>query len=169
MSGNGHRTKAVDPKLVFQAAESFRAGSLTLANHGLLPYLFPMVICSAYSLELYLKCLILIEGGKSGSLHDLEKLFSKITPESQEIVRASYEARRPKVNAGLAAIPVPKTDFDFVLHWSAKAFEHFRYAFEGLVHSQEGWMAGPICDCVRERIVELRPDWKIQKLAAGAH
>ena len=169
MSGNGNRTKAVDPKLVFQAAESFRAGSLILANHGLLPYLFPMVVCSAFSLELYLKCLILIEGGKSGSLHDLEKLFSKITPESRKIVRASYEARRPKVNAGLATIPVPKTDFDFVLHWSAKAFEHFRYAFEGLVHSQEGWMAGPICDCVRERIVELRPDWKIRELAAGAH
>lgn len=154
---------AVDPKAVFNTAEVFRGGSQILATHGMPNYMFPMVICSAFSLELYLKCLIRIEGGESENLHDLEKLFLKLTPESQKTVRACYEAQRPNLDtmfATVKGVPTPKTDFDFVLHASAKAFEHFRYAFEGLVKDQEGWMAGPICDCVRGRIVELQPDWK---------
>jgi HEPN domain-containing protein len=153
---------AVDPKDVFKTAEVFRASSAILNNHGMPQCMFPMVICSAFSLELYLKALILVESGKPAKGHDLKDLFSKTTPESQKIIRASYETHKTKLDAMFAAVkgvPAPKTDFDFVLHASAKAFEHFRYAFEGLVKDQEGWMAGPICDGVRARIVELQPDW----------
>jgi hypothetical protein len=157
---------AVDPKDTFRTAEVFRASSLVLANlinHGMPHYMFPMVICSSFSLELHLKCLILVEGGTSRKLHDLEQLFSKISLKSQTIIRASYETRRAKTDVMLAAVkgvPAPKTDFDFVLHAGARVFEHFRYAFEGTVQDQEGWIAGPICECVRERTVELKPDWK---------
>lgn len=155
----------VDPKGVFMTAEVFRASSLILGNlmnHGMPQYMFPMVICSSFSLELHLKCLILIEGGTSAKLHDLERLFSKLTPGSQKKIRTSYEPRKRKMDAMFAAVkgvPAPKSDFDFVLHASAKAFENFRYAFEGIVQDQTGWMASPICECVRERIVELQPDW----------
>jgi HEPN domain-containing protein len=126
--------------------------------------MFPMVICASFSLELYLKCLIQIESGTSEKGHDLEKLFFKLSPESQKMIRTSYEPHKAREDAMFAAIvgvPVPRTDFDFVLHASAKAFEHFRYAFEGIVESGEGWMASPICECARERILELQPDWKI--------
>lgn len=61
--------------------------------------------------------------------------------------------------ASVKGVPVPKTDFDFVLHASAKVFEHFRYAYEGAVEDQEGWMANGIRECVRERIVDLKPEW----------
>jgi hypothetical protein len=157
---------AVDPKDVFKTAEVFRASSLILGNlinQGMPQYMFPRVICSSFSLELHLKCLILIEGGVSEKLHDLEQLFSKVTPGSQKIIRACYETtQRPKMDAMFAAVkgvPAPHSDFDTVLHAGAKAFENFRYAFEGIVKSGDAWMAGPICECVRERIIELQPDW----------
>jgi HEPN domain len=158
----GDMEMAADPKDIFRTAEVFRTGSAILNNHGMPQCMFPMVICSAFSLELYLKSLILIEGGTYGKLHDLEKLFSRVKPKSQKIIRASYETHKMKMDAMFATfkdIPAPKTDFDSVLHASAKAFENFRYAFEGIVKDQEGWMASPICDSVRERIVELQPDW----------
>jgi len=152
--------KAIDPKGVFQTAEVFRASSIILGNQG--PnYMFPMVICAAFSLELYMKCLILIEGGASKG-HDLKDLFSKTTSASQKKVRESYEPYKAKADAMYAAfkgVPVPKTDFDFVLGASAKAFEHFRYAYEGAVEDQEGWMASDISECVKERVVELKPEW----------
>jgi len=155
--------KPADPKGVFLTAETFRAGSLVLGKYGMPHLMLPMVVCAAFSLELLLKCLILIEGHDFGKDHSLESLFSKTTPESQKTIRASYEVHRAKREAMYAAlknVPAPKTDFDFVLHASAKAFEHFRYAYEGIVEEGEGWLANEIHDCVRERIVELKPDWK---------
>jgi hypothetical protein len=156
---------AVDPKRVFMTAEVYRAGSLVLGsliNRGMPHFILPMVTCSAFSLELHLKCLILLEGGTSTKDHDLEALFSKLTPESQAKIRASYEILKAKIDAGFAAakgIPARPTDFDFVLRASAKAFVKFRYAYEGMVGNQEGWLANEIRDCVRERIVELQPTW----------
>jgi hypothetical protein len=154
-----------DPRNVFQTAEVFRAGSIVLGNlinQGMPHYMFPMVICSAFSLELHLKALILIEGKIPEKHHDLEKLFAQATPESQQAIRGSYEPRRPKVDARFGAvpgIPRPNSAFDFVLHASSKAFEHFRYAYEGRVESGEGWLADPMRDCVRERNIQLQPDW----------
>jgi hypothetical protein len=61
---------AVDPKNLFKTAEIFRASSLILANHGMPDCMFPWVMCSSFSLELYLKCLILIESGTTEKGHD---------------------------------------------------------------------------------------------------
>ena len=157
---------AVDPKGIFMTAEVYRASSVVLAkliSSGMLHYMFPMVTCSAFSLELHLKCLIVFEGKTPKKEHDLEKLFSLLTAESQKAIRGCYETRRARTEAMYAAVPDvphPKTDFDFVLHASAKSFEKFRYAFEGIVEDHQGWLADPIRDCVRSRILELQPDWK---------
>lgn len=108
---------AIDPKQVFKTAEVFRASSVILGNlinQGMPQYMFPWVVCSSFSLELYLKCLILVEGGSSKG-HDLEQLFSKIAPESQKRIRASYETHKTKTDAMFASfkgLPTPKTDFD---------------------------------------------------------
>lgn len=156
----------VHPKEVFKTAEIFRATPQILTN--LIPrepqYILPLIICSSFSLELHLKCLILIEGGTPGKLHDLERLFSKLTPNSQKIIRACYEPARLKRDAMFAGVYAaakiaPRTDFDSVLHAGAKAFENLRYHFEGVAKDQ-GWMAGPIRDCVRQRIIELHPEWE---------
>jgi hypothetical protein len=156
---------ADDAKTVFSTAEVFREGSQILSNH--LPnVMFPWVMCSSFSLELYLKCLILIEGGAATG-HNLETLFRKrISGDSQDAIRANYEKKRAQQDAIFAAAvaaghmpPPPKSNFDFVLHASAEAFTRFRYAYEGLVGNQQGWLAGQIGECVRERIIELNPDW----------
>jgi len=156
---------AGDARRVFSTAEVFRDGSRILSNH--LPnVMFPWVMCASFSLELCLKCLILIEGGASAG-HNLETLFrKKLSRESQEAIQANYEKKRAQQDAIFAAAvavgqipPPPKSDFDFVLHASAEAFTKFRYAYEGLVGNQQGWLAGQIGESVRERIIELNPDW----------
>ena len=150
---------AIDPQGVFKTAEVFRTSSFILANHGLPTCMFPMVMCASFSLELYLKCLILIEGNTYGKLHDLNKLFLKTKVDSQKKIRANYEplkARKDAMFSAMKGVPTPRTDFDFVLSASAKAFENFRYAFEGNVPDQTGWLASEISECVRERIVELK-------------
>jgi hypothetical protein len=152
-----------DPKTVFSQAEVFRTGSQILG--GYLPNLaIPWVVCAAFSLELYLKCLLLIEGGSTEKKHDLEKLFANISCTSREAIRKNYENKRvvrDAMFAGAHVPPPPPSDFDFVLHASALAFEKFRYAYEGLIEDGQGWLAGDIGECVRERIIALHPDWRI--------
>jgi hypothetical protein len=156
---------ANDPQAVFKFAEVFRAAALVLSKQigeGHLELMLPTGVNGAFSLELHLKSLILLEGSTYGRIHDLDKLFFALTPESQKAIRASYEPKRLQTEAGYATlknIPVPKADFDSVLQASAKAFEHFRYAFDGALKEGEGWLAGEIGECVRARILELRPDW----------
>jgi hypothetical protein len=53
----------------------------------------------------------------------------------------------------------PGTDFDTCLRLSAEAFVKFRYSYEGPMGDFEGWIADPIRECVRGRILELHPDW----------
>lgn len=152
---------SADPKAMFSTAEVFRAGSGVLSRH-MPDLMFPMVMCASFSLELYLKSLVLLESGAAERGHNLETLFSKVSPDSQHAIRANYEKKRAEQDAMFAAAkvpPLPKTDFDFVLHASAEAFENFRYAYEGIVKDQTGWLAGPIGESVRKRIMELRPEW----------
>ena len=158
---------SVDPKRVFTTAEVYRASAQVLSKfiaNGMPHYMFPMVTCSAFSLELYLKCLILIEGNESEKSHDLERLFSSLAGESQIAIRTNYQKcaihETAKLFAARGMPPHPSTDFDFVLHASASAFENFRYAYEGIRKNPAGWMADPIRDCVRERILESYRDWE---------
>ena len=37
----------------------------------------PLAVCSAFSFELYLKCLLLIEGSDPGVKHNLDEMFYK--------------------------------------------------------------------------------------------
>ncbi|MGA2483347.1 MAG: hypothetical protein ABSF92_09530 [Candidatus Acidiferrales bacterium] len=163
MAANSKNVVKADPKGIFGTAEVYLTGASMLANR-LPDLMFPWVMCSAFSLELYLKCLILVERGTLEKGHDLADLFSKTTPESQKAIRASYESHKAKMEAMYAAvkgIPAPKTDFDYVLHISADAFVKFRYAFEqGTGGGDFGWSASPISECVRGRLLELHPDWR---------
>jgi hypothetical protein len=154
---------AIDTKQLFTQAEVLRGSSQILSKFvstGMPQCVIPMVVCSAFSLELFLKCLILIERGKPAGLHHLEKLFNHVDAKSRDGIRARYDQLRAGIDARFAKFqgpPPPKTDFDSVLQMSSEAFQNFRYAHEGM-KVQKGWMADPIRDCVRERIIELRPD-----------
>jgi hypothetical protein len=152
---------APDPKEVFTTAEVFRLGAIARSAH--LPGLMlPWVMCASFSSELYLKCLVLIEGNNYGKDHDLKDLFGRLTQDSQNEIRNCYEPKRAAQEAVYRAsgVPIPRSDFDYVLEVSSKSFVKFRYAYEG-INGPVGWAMGPADDCLRERIVKLRPDWRV--------
>jgi hypothetical protein len=73
--------------LYMQAESFFQSGNLLFHNATQVGYnpqlLFPSFVCHAFSLELYLKCLIVMEGNAYPLSHDLEELFRKLTLENQ--------------------------------------------------------------------------------------
>jgi hypothetical protein len=135
--------------------------------------MIPMAVASAFCCELYLKCLIRLEGKKPDSTHDLEILFGTLNSESQESIRKASE---PDVTAWVAWFDEvyhkhlnkepPKVDFDFLLNRSADAFKKIRYQFEKLentttrnIDEHEGWLGGGITWAIRGHIISLQPQW----------
>jgi hypothetical protein len=79
----------VDKKIagrgLFMQAESFYRSANLLLHHATQvgqfnpPFVFPSIVCEAFSLELYLKCLITKENSDVLGTHDLEQLYGLIS------------------------------------------------------------------------------------------
>jgi len=122
----------------------------------------PRTVLLAFSLELYLKCIITLEGKEYIGIHHLEKLFSELEGDTQTVIKACYNQRNG--NAAAAALEYKKLgisvshDFESALSLSSNAFQKFRYAFEK-PSEMFGWMADDILQCVRATILARNPDW----------
>jgi len=92
----------------------------------------PVVVCNAFSMELYLKALHRMDYNKKAKTHhELDKLFAALKPATQKRIRDAYDhwlASRDqasiKVSEGLSFA------FDDVLRDCASAFEKWRYMYE---------------------------------------
>ncbi len=167
--------KPPTPRGLFMQAESFFRSAKLLFHHATQmatfnpPYMFPSIVCEAFSLELYLKCLIVFEGSTYRGTHDLEQLYGLVSvanraaieklaiphlEQQQKLADAAHElSKQPG--------PSPTITFQQVLQNSRRAFEALRYVHEKIgLGSGEGWSAGPVVSAVRDRLIELNPEWK---------
>jgi hypothetical protein len=159
----------------FIMGESFLNSSDLLAQHvghmfrGRLPRDFQYVIAanSAFSLELYFKCLKALEEKDVLRIHNLRILFDDLTQSSQTEVRASHadilmnDLKMPDKRAKVQADgqnPDQIFDFDYSLDQSAEAFEQCRYPFDP-DYTDLAYIAGPIEKATRAVIVARQPSW----------
>jgi hypothetical protein len=157
------------PKEMFQAAEIHRLASEAIA------YVRPrgpffgnsQFVLAALSLEIFLKCLVVLEGNTYKGIHDLHCLFSAIADDTKDKLRLYYNeyipARQAMVNsvhaaAGFPGVP-PLVSMDFDLQCSKNAFEKIRYSYERRLDDWEGWVAYEVLICVRRAILDLKPEW----------
>ncbi len=166
---------AYDPKRIFRIAEWFHlARTILMQSVSTVRGVFvPAVVLNAFSLELYLKCLIAVETGKNPpSGHNLRWLFNKLSNNTQDKIKHYFdnpsESNEIKLRETLKnpQPPIPKKlaispyNFDVVLDLSAKAFERLRYVFErGEFDNNANWHADYIVICTRRVILEMYPDW----------
>src|ERR1700733_8329761 len=121
-----------DPTTIFVVGEQYYQASEYLgqtAKAGSFPNVgMPAVVCAAFALELFLKCLLVMESGKLVEIHDLRKLFDKVDGATQSRIQtlcALHLADDQKFVAEtcrVAGAPVPTVTFDFLLDMSARAF-----------------------------------------------
>jgi hypothetical protein len=130
----------------------------TFANHRNVGRLiFPLSVCSAFALELYLKCLIVIEGQAAPRTHDLAALFAQLSADAQADIKRRYNEYRAGLPDGF---PI-NHDIEDALKKSARAFEKLRYVYEGRLNEGDGWACHQVMVAVRDRIDSLHPGWKI--------
>jgi len=169
-----------DSRRIFRTAEWFYSASGILQQS--VPtrpgVTIPRTVLNAFSLELYLKCLIAIETGKSPPTgHNLRWLFNRLDSKTQDTIRSSFDNPSDKSEIAWRETltnpkpPLPKDfapspyNFDTVLDTSAKAFAKFRYIFERGEVAQDGaaWHADYIVKCTRRVIIKRNPSWDKSK------
>lgn len=179
--GSRPRRSSHDPRGIFSTAECFFKSSAALKVYADTrsgpPYIsvheagVPGLVCSAFAMELYLKCLITLQLGDAPEIHDLEELFKELPAESQEIIRQGYLRRiqpdlkshsafRDQMRSQGVHVPNPE-DFDALLKSSARAFESFRYIYDrNLTNRTPAFLIGDALFAMRGLILSYHPDWE---------
>lgn len=152
-------------KEIYDQANNFLAASNVLneklrETDDIGTYIAPIITNTAFCIELYLKCIYMIEKGQPAQGHFLDKLYRKLSKESRDLIEAIYNMLLPKSQTDMflkQQMPEMKTDLDSVLKEMSSAFIKWRYSFEGNI---TGFPAsGPIIDALKGRIKILKPEW----------
>jgi hypothetical protein len=175
-----------DPRRIYALAEEFHRAFLVLHKaqynvplitpYSVLPSAVTMI--AAFSLELYLKCLHVMDHASSPEqTHNLKYLFEALSGTTKRKIekyfdptagQAALDDIRKKLppNAVIWHLPL-KFDLSFAIFASSKAFEYVRYAYERPAYVTEQWCGGPIIDAIRKLIAEQNPTWKYLPPAHG--
>lgn len=172
---------AADPYRLFVQAEAFHEASRKLlpAPHdheaSYPERLAPYIANSVFTLELYLKCLLMIVKGKYPQLHSVQALFFDLPDDEIERVRKLhrhiYRAHFPagsaasdRARGGRTRKPNVQVEadarLDEILAGAKDAFTSARYAYERHEGSDQGIPdVTVVTGAVRGRILALEPSW----------
>ncbi len=151
--------KAAMPSPHAPGWRSLEGGTSAIDMPDFPPTFIPALVCSVFSVELYLKAILCLESLPIPGTHDLEALFVALPPAWRDELRTAYVAEIPK--PGYAAIResgnYPK-DIDSNLQVAAKAFVKWRYMFEGV--DLPGYWLDPVRNLLLKTIRLHKPDWE---------
>ncbi|MHB9003911.1 MAG: hypothetical protein ACYC6C_07580 [Coriobacteriia bacterium] len=156
-----------DWKSIFALGESFHDSAQVLWNESVrtlaaqpgpvtVPFVLPAVVCTAFSIELFLKALLTIETGGTPRVHSLKRLFGRLSTESATSIERHYDqltSANPNVQAMKQQFPQISVALSDVLVSGDRAFEEIRYAYEGHAASPHG--LNELARAVRNHIAEL--------------
>ena len=149
------------PRSIYSAAGHFETAALRLVE-GLTSepgLILPWGVMSAFSVELYLKSLILIEKGDPGKIHDLWELFQKLHSDTRSDLSDAYDTKIRNCDIGHFRISKGHyIDLENDLKMSAKAFAEMRYFSQGKT-SETKFSVGLLGLVIRNHVHALHPEW----------
>ena len=119
---------------IFDNAEIFHLAYQLLNKQGII---IPSVVNGALAIELYLKCLYMLEKQKREKIHDLERIFDKLSIETKKTLEENFESsiNKKEVKESLSEMEriskiKSQTNFRTFLEETGKVFVRARYFFE---------------------------------------
>jgi len=152
---------------IYNTANSFLAASNALnqklsETNDVGTYIAPIITNTAFSIELYLKCIYMIEHKKPApNIHQLDKLYQKLSEENRIVIKMIFDMLVPQSKTDMTLkekIPGTELNLDSVLKDMSSAFINWRYSFEKRLTSFAA--SGPLIDALKGRIKILEPKWK---------
>jgi hypothetical protein len=126
-------------KKIFDNAEVFHLAYNSLNNLITqdMRYLIPGAVNGALALELYMKCLYMLEKHELVKVHELEKIFDKLSTETKETLKNNFNLclNTKEVKDQLSLMEKeskmkPPADFRGFIEEAEKVFLKARYFFE---------------------------------------
>jgi hypothetical protein len=166
--------KKIDPLQIYMHALGFHVAENALGMLTLGPNLQlgaqvvqANMVLSAFTTELFLKCLICIETTLTPQGHHLFELFKQLRPDTQHKIIHLWDTeiipvRDPQWKIIENGIPGGgdrfKRDLPEALTASSRTFERIRYSYEP--GSKEGdFNIGDLPRVLRRVILQLKPEW----------
>lgn len=161
--------KPINPLAVFRHGERFHYGynALGMASD---PHLqaaqgTPQIVLGAFTVELYLKCLLHLQGRRVPDTHLLQMLFHALDTKTQQAFREGWDAHMATDPQLQRIIPVAERvsgksighDFDWHIAAANRAFVEIRYAYEEAPRT--GFFLGSFLSWIRNYILSKRPEW----------
>jgi hypothetical protein len=164
-----------DPEKMFGAAECYRRAALALnplvTQAHQLHLLWSMFMLYALAIEIFLKCILVMNNKPYQGIHTLKDLFHEIPDYAKANIENRHRKWLPKYQLvvscmhgvmGLPGTP-PTATLALILERSSAFFVASRYPYEGRSRPGEGFMAGDLCDCIHDYLLEIEPAWKDKK------
>jgi hypothetical protein len=128
---------------------------------------WPTVVCEAFALELFIKCLLMLRGRKPKKNHDVEGLFKLLSnADQQKIAKYLHEGVTRDDRYDLAAAHGIRLDIDSVLQRTKDSFLRIRYWHEHVPPSPDAHGTrsnagvGALVVAIYRLLNELRPEWQ---------
>jgi HEPN domain-containing protein len=126
----------------------------------------PNVVLMAFSVECFLKTILLLDKGSFLRSHNLIELFDDIGDENRKAIsdfNDQFVAACPHAQKIKKKNPNAKYDIRTLLRDSAESFKDIRYMWENehkFIPATFGWGLDGVLFALRKRILEIRPEWK---------
>jgi hypothetical protein len=119
----------------------------------------PIFVNLAFSCEVYLECLILIQTANLEHGHDLYKLFLKLPSSDRGAIEKRYVSflnSSPIVKAMKRDFPSTDLTLDKVLSEFSQTFQNWRYSYEGAVNQTIG--LGEFVNAIQRHLMQAIPE-----------
>jgi hypothetical protein len=155
--------KSIDPKSVFQLACKFAATEQHVRHINNPKAAFmasPSMVLSAFAIELFLKCLLLLEGKELDRIHTLNVLFRRLSHKQKRRIEEVWEKEaRPKVDELNQKFGLTHpSDLPNALVTCGRAFEYMRYGYED--PDRQVFYLGELPTILWRTILDIRPEWE---------
>ena len=124
--------------------------------------MMPAMVLSAFSAELFLKCLLILDGQRPPDVHHLRTLFELLHPQRKVRIEELWDksvaanVHEFENTERLLDIKIPR-DLKTALSDCGNAFDGLRYVYED--PSKVKFYIIDFARIVRTVILEFRPDW----------
>jgi hypothetical protein len=154
------KRKPVDPKSVFDLACKFAASEQHLrhtSNPNAVYMASPSMVLSAFTIELFLKCLLLLESKEVKRIHSLDVLYQELgRGQRRRIEKVWDKEARPKVIQLNQQFGHP-SDLPNALVKCGQTFRDMRYCYED--PDRQVFYLGELPPILWRAIVGIRPEW----------
>jgi hypothetical protein len=123
----------------------------------------PSAMVDSFALELYLKCLHMMDHAAPVRGHDLKAIYARLKPHTRSRLRINYAAevsKSPAVATMRKSVRRKFVGFRAYLNVSNLAFVQVRYLFEGNSSGKQQIAYWPLLRlAARKSVLDIMPEW----------